>query len=288
MEESEMDKIPISKTIRITEAGYNEEWLQNQIWENPACLGYGDLEGITKEAAISSGGRLDLLFKNNDDDTMYEVEVMLGETDPSHIIRTIEYWDLIRKKWPQRQHFGVLIAEKITKRYFNVIQILSNNVPLIAIQANIIDIEGKRSLHFTKILDVYEEPEDEIGLVNEIIDESFWKNKSESVLSSAKRIFEYTKDIYEDSNLVLNKTNITINFHGYNQMYFKKRYGKSVLVIFRYGSKRDEIEKILQENEMNYTDDHKRFRIQILESNITENEDMFKRIASLNNQWWRS
>ena len=145
-----MKNIPISKTIGITEAGYNEEWLQNQIWENPACLGYGDLEGITKEAAISSGGRLDLLFKNNDDDTMYEVEVMLGETDPSHIIRTIEYWDLIRKKWPQRQHFGVLIAERITKRYFNVIQILSNNVPLIAIQANIIDIVRTKELTFHK------------------------------------------------------------------------------------------------------------------------------------------
>ena len=25
----------------------------------------------------------------------------------------------------------------------------------------------------------------------------------------------------------------------------------------------------------------------MLESNIAENEDMFKRIASLNNQWWR-
>ena len=71
-------------------------------------------------------------------------------------------------------------------------------------------------------------------------------------------------------------------------MYFKKRYGKSVLVILRYGSHRDEIEKILQEKEMDYTDDHKRFRIQILESNIAENEDMFKRIASLNNQWWRN
>ena len=283
-----MDIIPISKTIGISEAGYNEEWLQTQIWENPASLGYGDLEGVTKEAAISSGGRLDLLFKNSDDDTMYEVEVMLGETDPSHIIRTIEYWDLIRKKWPQRQHFGVLIAEKITKRYFNVIQILSNNVPLIAIQANIIDIEGQRSLHFTTILDAYEEPEDEVGLVNEVIDEPFWQDKSESVLFSAKKIFEYTKDIYEDSKLVLNKTNITINSHGYNQMYFKKRYGKSVLVIFRYGGHRDEIETILQENDINYTDDHKRFKIQMIESKIAVNEDVFKRIAVLNNQWWRS
>ena len=51
----------------------------------------------------------------------------------------------------------------------------------------------------------------------------------------------------------------------------------------------DKVNQILSEiKEMNYTDDHKRFRIQILESNIAENEDMFKRIASLNNQWWRS
>ena len=109
----------------------------------------GDLETVLKEATISSGGRLDILLKNPENDTMYEVEVMLGETDPSHIIRTIEYWDLIRRKWPQRQHFGVLIAEKITKRYFNVIQILSNNVPLIAIQVNIIELRDQRSLHFT-------------------------------------------------------------------------------------------------------------------------------------------
>jgi hypothetical protein len=228
------------------------------------------------------------LFKNSNDDTMYEVEVMLGETDPSHIIRTIEYWDLIRKKWPQRQHFGVLIAERITRRYFNVIQILSNSVPLIAIQANMIDIEGQRSLHFTTILDAYEEPENDTGPVNEVIDEPFWQSKSESVLSSAKKIFEYTKEIYEDCKIVLKKTNITINSHGYNQMYFKKRYGQSVLVIFRYGGRRDEIERILQENNMNYTDDHKRFKIQMTESQIAENEDMFKRIAPLNKQWWMS
>ncbi len=43
---------------------------------------------------------------------MYEIEVQLGETDPSHIIRTIEYWDLVKRKWPQRQHFAVLVANE--------------------------------------------------------------------------------------------------------------------------------------------------------------------------------
>ena len=157
-----MKSIQISSTLGIKESGFDEAWLQDQIWENPTCLGLGELEGVTKERAISSGGRLDILLKNPLDDSMFEVEVMLGETDPSHIIRTIEYWDLIKRKWPQRQHYAVLVAEKITKRYFNVIQILSNTVPLIAIQANIIKTQNDTSLHFTKILDVYEEPDDDI------------------------------------------------------------------------------------------------------------------------------
>ena len=31
---------------------------------------------------------------------------MLGETDPSHIIRSIEYWDNEKRKYPQRQNFA--------------------------------------------------------------------------------------------------------------------------------------------------------------------------------------
>jgi len=211
-----MDSIPISKTISIKDAGFNEYWLQNQIWENPNCLGIGELESISKEKVTSSGGRLDILLKNPLDDSMYEVEVMLGETDASHIIRTIEYWDLIKRKWAQRQHFAVLVAERITKRFFNVIQLLSNSVPLIAIQANIIDIEGRRSLHFTKILDIYEEPEDEDPTTDEKYNEEYWKKKSISALEIAKKLFENTKDIYNNPTFLFRKSRITISCDGYN------------------------------------------------------------------------
>lgn len=282
-----MEKLPISKTVSISDAGFNEEWLQNQIWDNPSQIGLGDLETVLKEATISSGGRLDILLKNPENDTMYEVEVMLGETDPSHIIRTIEYWDLIRRKWPQRQHFGVLIAEKITKRYFNVIQILSNNVPLIAIQVNIIELRDQRSLHFTKILDAYEEPEDDLNGTAENIDESFWESKSKSVLNSAKKIYEVTKEIYEDTKIGYNKTNITISSGGYNQMYFKKRYEGSVLIVFRFGSKMEEIEELLRNNEINFAVDNKKFKIQLYERQIEEKLNIFLEIAKLNKKWWQ-
>jgi hypothetical protein len=101
------EKVLIAQQILIRDAGFDEYWLQDQIYENPACLGLGELDAIAKERQQSSGGRLDLLLKNPEDDTMYEVEVMLGETDETHIIRTIEYWDNEKRRWPQRQHFAV-------------------------------------------------------------------------------------------------------------------------------------------------------------------------------------
>jgi hypothetical protein len=70
------DEIEIAQHTSIREAGLDEYWLQNQISDNPNCLGLGELETIAKERQQSSGGRLDILLKNPEDDSMYEVEVM--------------------------------------------------------------------------------------------------------------------------------------------------------------------------------------------------------------------
>ena len=87
------DEISIASQVSIRDAGFDEFWLQDQIYDNPSCLGLGELEAIQRERRQLAGGRLDILLKNPEDDAMYEVEVMLGETDETHIIRTIEYWD---------------------------------------------------------------------------------------------------------------------------------------------------------------------------------------------------
>ena len=155
------DQITISKTKRIRDCGLNEGWLQDLIEKDPSILGLGDLEVVRREKRQSTGGRLDFLLQNSDDGSMYEVEAMLGETDESHIVRAIEYWDLERRRWPRRSHTAVLVAEHMNRRFFNVIQLLSLTIPIIAIQANIVEADGKRLLHFTKILDVYQELEAE-------------------------------------------------------------------------------------------------------------------------------
>jgi hypothetical protein len=66
-------------------------------------------------------GRLDLLLHDPETKRRCEVELQLGSTDDAHILRTIEYWDIERKRFPQYDHCAVLIAEDITSRFLNVV-----------------------------------------------------------------------------------------------------------------------------------------------------------------------
>ena len=45
------EEIPIAHSISIREAGFDEYWLQDQIWANPAGLGLGDLDALNKETS---------------------------------------------------------------------------------------------------------------------------------------------------------------------------------------------------------------------------------------------
>jgi hypothetical protein len=143
----------------LRQAGYDEQWLQDLIHKDPSLLRLGDLKSLAREVKQSSGGRLDLLMTDPESEIMYEVEVMLGATDESHIIRTIEYWDIESRRRPDKEHRAVIIAEEITNRFFNVIWILSRSIPIVAIKLDALEIDGKLALSFTKVLDLYETPE---------------------------------------------------------------------------------------------------------------------------------
>jgi hypothetical protein len=86
---------------KLRSIGFNEVWLQKQISDDPSLLGLGDLQVIKRERTQLSGGRIDFLMADFENDIRYEIEVMLGAVDESHIIRTIEYWDVERQRYPQ-------------------------------------------------------------------------------------------------------------------------------------------------------------------------------------------
>ena len=151
-----MNRIIQKERIFIKEnKNIKESTIQDYINDNPSVLGLGELEVIKKEVPQKSGGRLDFLLYNEEEDTKYEVEIQLGQTDPSHIMRTIEYWDNERKRSPNKNHVAVIIAEKITDRFQNVISLFNKSIPLIAIQMVAFkENDGDISLSFIKIMDL--------------------------------------------------------------------------------------------------------------------------------------
>ena len=110
--------------VDLRSIGLNEKWLQDQIVADPSIIGLGDVEIAFREHKQPSGGRIDFLMRDREPEaeTYYEVEVMLGTLDESHIIRTIEYWDKERQRRPQVAHRAVIVAENITSRFFNVLR----------------------------------------------------------------------------------------------------------------------------------------------------------------------
>ncbi|QDV17230.1 hypothetical protein Pan153_18650 [Gimesia panareensis] len=279
--------LPIASTLSIRECGYNEYWLQDQIYENPGCLGLGELDAIDKERRQSSGGRLDLLMKNAEDDAMYEVEIMLGDTDESHIIRTIEYWDNEKRRWPQRQHTAVLVAESITRRFFNVIHLLSHSIPIIAIQATIIEVGGVRSLHFTKVLDTYEEIDDGAAPDNKTYDLSYWKERASWVIENAKALQEVSEEILEHSELNYTKHYIAITLNSNSYCFLHKRSDGKSLFEFRIPDHLlEEAKELLDSISITYISKSKRLRFTSDKKTIEQHKDVFKKLTAISGEYW--
>lgn len=159
----------------------NEQWLHDRICDEPSVLGLGDVRVLDRERTLTGRGRLDLLLLDEDNDRRYEVEIQLGATDPSHIIRTIEYWDLERRRYPAYEHIAVIIAEDITTRFLNVMSLMSGSIPIVAIQLDALEVGRHLVLNFVQVLDLTELRADDIAEEDAgggFVDRAFWDDKA--------------------------------------------------------------------------------------------------------------
>jgi len=79
-------KLTKATPIGLHEAGVSESWLERHIETDPTILGLGDVAIIERQRKQEKAGRLDLLLEDDSGDKRYEVELMLGSTDESHLI----------------------------------------------------------------------------------------------------------------------------------------------------------------------------------------------------------
>jgi hypothetical protein len=273
--------IPHAEQVSLREAGFDEFWLQDQIYDNPALLGLGELEALSRERRQSSGGRLDLLLKNPEDDSMYEVEIMLGETDETHIIRTIEYWDIEKRRWPQRQHFAVLVAERINRRFFNVIHLLSNSIPIIAIQAALVRSSAGQALFLTKVLDTFEELDDGTSLEDRKYNREYWVQRSSWSVEIADRLLEATRTSFPDAALNYLKYYIAVIANGRNLISVRKRSGDKSLVKVRVPAiEQDEVAALMDANDFAYVRKAKEFLLNLELGTVKTKGPVLERIVS--------
>lgn len=211
-----------------THPEYSEKWVQQLIADDPSILGLGDLVLRDQERIHPRAGRLDLLLQDAETKRRYEVELQLGSTDEAHIIRTIEYWDIERKRYPQYDHCAVIVAEDITSRFLNVISLFNGTIPLIAIQMQALRVADNITLVFTTVMD-----EMSRGLVDEDedaeaapTDRAYWeKRATKATVTIADDLLETVRQFDASLELKYNKFYIGLSRDGqpYNFVTFRPK-----------------------------------------------------------------
>lgn len=256
-----------------------EKWVQAKIADDPSILGLGDLALKDSERPQPSGGRLDLLLHDPESNTRYEVELQLGKSDESHIIRTIEYWDYQRKKFPQYKHCAVLVAEDVTSRFLNVISLFNGNIPIIAIQMKALKVEGAITLFFTTVVDVLTlgtEEDDEI----EVVDRKYWESKgSKESLKLADLILEIVQEVTPGFVLKYNKHYIGLANQGISKNFVTVTPRKKAAIVTAKMPQSDEVQSMLDQTDMDilsYDRQWSQYRVRLTEKEIQQNRGTLK------------
>ena len=261
---------------------FNERWLQKRIADEPSVLGLGDLILKDRERLQPRAGRLDLLLQDPETNLRYEVEVQLGSTDESHIIRTIEYWDIEKKRYPQYDHVAAIVAEDITSRFLNVISLFNGFIPLIAIQLNAISIEERVTLVSTMVLDqmvlgLFEDDEEQ-----EVVDRSYWeKRAAPATVEIADKLLAIVKTIDPSFELKYNKFYIGLTRSGapFNFVVFKPK--KQALRMEPRLARSDDLESDLESRGldlMDYDTRNGRYRIRLSKNDIEPNNEVLAQL----------
>lgn len=164
---------------------FDEKWLHDRICDDPSILGLGDVRVLDRERVLTGGGRLDLLLLDDENNRRYEVEIQLGATDPSHIVRAIEYWDLERKRYPAYEHVAVIVAEDITSRFLNVMSLMSGSIAMVAIQLDALQVGEHLLLNFVEVLDLAElraDDGDDEDAGGGSVDRAYWDSRAGAAL----------------------------------------------------------------------------------------------------------
>lgn len=266
---------------------FNEKWVHDRISEDPSILGLGELILRDRERIQPRAGRLDLLLQDPDSKRRFEVEIQLGATDEAHIIRSIEYWDIERKRYPQYEHCAVLIAEDVTSRFLNVISLFNGTIPLIAIQMQALKIAGSMGLVFTIVMDELirgpvDEDEDAEAAPT---DRAYWEQRgSKATVGLADKLLTIVRAFDPTLELKYNKFYIGLSKDGqpYNFVVFRPQ--KTAVRIDLKMRRSDEIDSKVEQADLDALEYNARwgvYRIRLTASQIDSKVEPLRELIGL-------
>jgi len=270
---------------------YDENWVQTHIAEDPSILLLGDLELRRREKRQPRAGRLDLLLQDPSTSRRYIVELQLGATDASHIIRTLEYWDIEKKRYPQYDHCAVLVAEDVTSRFLNVISLFNSAIPIIAIQMQAIKVGDKVTLVFTKVVDELLRDVVDDDSYAEPTDRAYWeKRATKETVGLADQVLEIIHGMDEAVKLKYNKHYIGLEKDGTVQNFFRLCPQKHGLKLFIFLPQTEEVDNIVSEAGFD-TDEHDgwSYRLRLTKNDIESQSDVLAELAKrAYSHYWES
>ena len=258
----------------------NEKWVQRLLGDRPALLGLGDVDVKDMERRQPHAGRLDMLLSDRLTKTRYEVELQLGDTNETHIIRTIEYWDVERRRYPQYEHIAVIVAERITARFFNVISLFNGYIPITAIQMRAIELNGAMTLIFTTVLEPIQLGTEEEEEASEPTDRKYWEGRAnKAMLSLTDSLLELIHEVAADMSLNYNKHYIGLIRDGVaaNFITFTPRKQKVICELRLPLS--DDVSQRLEDEGMDmltYDAQWKRYRLRIDREDVEGRADVLR------------
>lgn len=120
---------------------------------------------------------------------------------------------------------------------------LNRSVPIIAIQLNALKVDNNIILNFTKVLDLYEVPEDEEQLAGEEVSRPYWEKKADpKSIELMDKITQVSVDKYPNTRITYNKHHIAVGTERRNFMWFYPR--KSPFCRFKIKLDREEVEEL--------------------------------------------
>lgn len=273
---------------------YNEKWVQNLLADDPSILGLGDLVLRDKERTQPRAGRLNLLLQDSDTQRRYEVEIQLGPTDEAHIIRTIEYWDIERKRYPQYDHCAVLVAEDITSRFLNVVSLFNGTIPLMAIQMQAMLVGSHITLICTTVID-----EMARGLVDEDedaeaapTDRTYWEKRAAKLtVSMADEMLKFLHTFDDTLRLKYNKFYIGLEKNGQPYNFVTLRPKKGFLKLELKLPQSDELDEKIEKAGLEALEYDRRsghYRIRLTEKELKQQEQFLTELGKLAYDRWAS